>query len=105
MSDVFHVFDGNRWFPEKTLEEAKAVAHAAIVIAQDCCDPEWPDWASQIGIYAAPADCELPDEDGTLLWQARETNIRDADEGSGCDYFCDYALVKADIAPTPTRKI
>jgi len=94
---TFHVYNGDNWTKHTTLAEAQKEATVAIVDAQCCCDPEWPDWVNHIAVYEAPDDCECPDEDGMLLFQSSECNVREADDGCGCDYFCDYQLEKVTI--------
>jgi hypothetical protein len=97
---MFHVFDGDaKWEQFTDISAAKQSAEDHITNVDP--QPEWPDWINHIGVYDAPKDCELPDEDGTLLYYAAECNHRDADAGSGCDYFCDYRLEKVNENQQP----
>jgi hypothetical protein len=94
--NMFYAFDGDEWTKHETEDKAVTQSEASIVIARECCDPEWPDWVNHICVYKAPEDCEFPDEDGKLLRYAAECNKRNAEDGCGIDYWCDYQMVKAD---------
>lgn len=87
--------DGEGHREYATLAEAVDDAEESINVARENCDPEWPMDTGDIAVFEAESGCEYPSEDGKLLFQAAEVNVREADEGSGCDYFCDYELREA----------
>mgnify|MGYP006893239126 CR=1 FL=1 len=94
---TYYVVDegGERKYSE--LQDALSDAKTSIECAREYCDPEWPTWVEDIAIYEAADDCECAYEEGVILYRATETDVRDAEEGDGCDYFCDYKMM-------PTQK-
>ena len=94
MTEHYYLFDGDRWWELESLEDAMDGAAEAIENARDCCDPEWPCWASEIAIYAAFPGCDEPDEDGRLIAYAKEVEIPTPDgmEDADADYWCDYVM-------------
>jgi hypothetical protein len=97
---MFHLYNGDSFEKHVTISEALASAAKCIDIARDCCDPEWPSWVEEIAIYEAPDDCEWPQEDGALQAVARMINIRDAEDGDGVDFWCDYGMAPPTAAPS-----
>ena len=81
----------------ETVAQALEDANERIQLARDNCDPEWPMETEDISVYEAPIGCEYPDEDGVLLFKATEADVRDAEEGDGCEYWCDYKMLP--VAP------
>lgn len=94
---AIYIDDGGQVRPKDSLSAAIIEMRELVEKAQAECDPEWPTWIEDLAIYEAPLDCEDPIEDGKLLYVAKEANHRPADEGSRCDYFCDY------VVGVPTR--
>lgn len=91
---IYHEYDGDNWYKHETLEAAYAGCEKALEAARDACDPEWPDWVENIGVYEAPADCEFPDEDGKQVVKTLMFDKRDSEPGEICDFYCDYRLGK-----------
>ena len=88
----FFVYDGDRYREYQEFPDALTVADEAINGARECCDPEWPLWVEEISIWQAPAGCEQPHECGYLRFVATEVDARPAEDGDGCDYWCDYVM-------------
>lgn len=82
------------------LAEALDDAAECIKEARKNCDPEWPTSVQSIRVFEAPSGCECLDEDGKLLYIATETNVQTADDGDGCEYWCDYEM----RAPAPAAQ-
>lgn len=100
---TFHLFDGDGWTKHATYEEAAEAAEESIGIAQRLCSPEWPDWVEEIAIYEAPDDCEEPGEDGAQVAYSKMCNEREAEEGDGCDFWCDYVISQVAPRAAPTE--
>ena len=93
----FFTYDGDQWREFATLEAATEEADAAIEHARDACDPEWPDWVTEICVFSAPPGCDYPEEDGHLVLYAKDVEIEyvadpDTDD---VDYWCDYVMTDA----------
>lgn len=93
---MFYLYDGDHFQALAFNNVAAALDKAKVFIelARDACDPEWPSWVEDIAIYEAPEGCAEPDEDGTQLYRASMTNVRDAElEADSVGFFCDYEML------------
>lgn len=100
---ALHVYDGDGWHEFSDMRAAIDHADASIQRAREYCDPEWPSWVEEIAIYAATSGAETPD-DGFCICVATEVDLREPDEGSDCDYFCDYAMKPAGNPVSPALR-
>ena len=92
---MYYLFNGDNLETHETVESALAGAEDCISIAQDYCDPEWPDWVNHITIYTYSGESKEDDfimEDGNVIYYSTECNERPAEDGA-CDYYCDYRMV------------
>lgn len=93
---VFHEYDGDGWHKHDTLEAAMSGCEKSLEAAREVAayDGEWPDWVEEIAVYEAPENCEEPDEDGKLIVKTFMIDIREAEPGERCDFYCEYRIGK-----------
>lgn len=105
---AYYAHNGEETFECKTLDEALSICREAIKYARDNCDPEWPNWVSDIRIKEGPAGLADWEDRSALpvICRAVEANIirpssplddegyDDQGEywGDGCEYRCDYEM-------------